>query len=212
MKEIWKDISGYESYYQISNLGRVKSLCRKVNCRNGTRIVNERIMKLKDLPLGYKQVGLSKNYSVTRFLVHRLVAEAFISNPNNFPCINHKDGNPSNNCVDNLEWCTYKYNSNYYLCKQKQSEFMKSRYANLDTLHKHIPHPRPVCQLDLNGNLIKIFNVLRDVRLDGFYIRNVRNCADCLGGKWNKTSRHGFSKTHKGYRWVWLTDYEKGVR
>lgn len=212
MGEIWKDIKNYEGYYQVSNFGNVRSVRRTVNCRNGKRTVYERFMKPNEMPLGYKQVGLSKECSTTRFFVHRLVAMAFIRNPNNFSCINHKDGNPANNCADNLEWCDHKYNSNYHLCKQKQSEFMKSRYADLSTLHKNIPHPRPVCQLGLDGKLIRVFNVLRDVQAEGFSIRNVRNCADCLGGKWNKPTKHGFSKTHRGYRWVWLEDYRKGVR
>ena len=212
MNEIWKDIKDYEGLYQISNLGRVKSLYRLVKCRGGSRSVPERILHQYHLTkIGYKTVTLSKQHCLTTVLVHRLVAEAFIPNPNNLPCINHKDADVSNNNVNNLEWCTYEYNSNYYICKQKQSIAMKQRYSDLATLHDNIPKPHPVCQLDLDGNLIKIYSVLREVEVQGFCIRNVRNCADCLGGKWNKPSHHGFSKTHKGYRWVWLEDYNKGV-
>ena len=107
MKEIYKDIKGYENLYQISNLGNVKSLGNG-NSNNS----KERILKPGNQK-NYKKVILSKNGNSKNFTVHRLVAEAFIPNPNNFPIINHKDENPSNNCVDNLEWCTTAYNNSY---------------------------------------------------------------------------------------------------
>ena len=106
MQEIWKDIEDYEGLYQVSNLGKVKSLPKLVNRKNNSKyLTNEKI--LKPLSFGYARVILSnKSYSV-----HRLVAEAFIPNPNNLPIINHKDGNKQNNCIDNLEWCDYSYNN-----------------------------------------------------------------------------------------------------
>ena len=110
MKEIWKDIEGYENIYQISNLGRVKSLPRKTGNQFGK---NERILKYFINTKGYFQVDLYKNNKCKRFLIHRLVAEAFLENPNNLPYINHKDENKQNNYIENLEWCTAKYNSNY---------------------------------------------------------------------------------------------------
>ena len=106
MEEIWKDIRDYENMYQISNLGRVKSL----NYNNTGR---EKIMKPSVDKDGYLFVRLCKNGKVKNFKVHRLVAQAFISNTNNYPQGNHKDENPSNNFVNNLEWCDAKYNSNY---------------------------------------------------------------------------------------------------
>ena len=213
MIEEWKDIKGYEGLYQVSNLGKVKSMYRLVRCRGGNRSVKERIIHQSYASkMGYRTVALSKNNCVTTILVHRLVAEAFIPNPDNLPCINHKDADVSNNIITNLEWCTHEYNSNYYICKQRQSVAMKQRYSDLTTLHKNIPKPHPVCQLDIHGNLVKIYPILREVESYGFCIRNVRNCADCLGGKWTKPSHHGFSKTHRGYRWVWLEDYNQGVR
>ena len=104
--EIWKDIEGYEGLYQVSNLGRVKSL-------NYHRTGKERIMKPQKTNWGYLFVGLCKDGKVKQPLVHRLVGQAFIENPNNLPCINHKDVNPENNCVENLEWCSYEYNNTY---------------------------------------------------------------------------------------------------
>lgn len=117
MEEIWKDIKGYEGLYQVSNLGRVKHLefARPNPLTGGVSITKERILKQRLTPFGYHAVLLSKNGKKQWHFVHRLVAEAFISNPDpdNLPIINHKDENKVNNCVDNLEWCDHLYNSNY---------------------------------------------------------------------------------------------------
>lgn len=101
MEEVWKDIEWHKGAYKISNLGRVYSVQRK-------KIKNTFIDKG-----GYVRVQLYHNYTQKRFLVHRLVAEAFIPNSNNYPQVNHIDENKLNNCVDNLEWCTNKYNCNF---------------------------------------------------------------------------------------------------
>ena len=106
MKETWKDIKGYEGLYQISNLGRVKSLKR-----NGT-IKQDRILKQYIDKYGYCYVGL-RNKNIKKFKIHRLVAESFIQNRCNLAQINHKDENKKNNKVENLEWCSAKYNINY---------------------------------------------------------------------------------------------------
>lgn len=100
MNEIWRDIKVYEGLYQVSSLGRVKSL--RTNKIKSNRITN-----------GYYYVSLWKDNTEKQLKVSRLVAEAFIPNPDNLPCVNHKDENKLNNTVENLEWCTYKYNSNY---------------------------------------------------------------------------------------------------
>ena len=115
--EIWKDIEGYEGLYQVSNLGRVKSL--KVS-----KIKSERIRKSYQQSSGYISIVLCKNGKVTNHKIHRLVANAFIDNPDNLPEINHKDENKANNCVDNLEWCDSSYNKNYGTRTEK---FIRSR-------------------------------------------------------------------------------------
>ena len=105
MKEVWKDIKGYEGFYQISNFGNVRSL-KKWSGIYKVYVDREKILKTTKFSNGYCFVSLkSKKYTV-----HRLVAEAFLENPNNYPIINHKDGNKQNNKIDNLEWCTYKHN------------------------------------------------------------------------------------------------------
>lgn len=112
-KEIWKDISGYEGLYQVSNLGRVKRLEWKRFSLGKWQTIKEKILKQTISTTGYWHISLNKNGKHYTYKVHRLVAEAFIPNPDNLPCINHKDNNPLNNNVKNLEWCTYKYNNNY---------------------------------------------------------------------------------------------------
>lgn len=99
MKEIWKNIMDFNGY-QVSNLGRIRSF-------KTYKVLKQKTYK------GYKSLCLYKYGKKYYRAVHRLVAEAFISNPKNLPCVNHKDENPSNNCVNNLEWCNYAYNINY---------------------------------------------------------------------------------------------------
>lgn len=115
--EIWKDIKNYEGKYQISNLGNVKSVYRKVNHRyrgkEKTTTIYEKILKKAVNKFGYEYVCLTVNNKGKKLKIHRLVAEAFIPNPLNKKTVNHIDGNKSNNCVDNLEWSTYLENQHH---------------------------------------------------------------------------------------------------
>lgn len=106
MVEVWKDIDVYEGLYQVSNLGNVKSL-------NYNHTSKERILKPGANTKGYLKVTLCKDRKVNDYSIQQLVADAFIPNPNGYSCVNHKDENKLNNCVDNLEWCSHKYNANY---------------------------------------------------------------------------------------------------
>lgn len=112
--ELWKPIVGFESFYEVSNTGKVRSFD---NYRNspicgGKRLVKGRILKYNYNNHGYCLVQLSNNKTKKKpFQVHRLVATAFCNNINGYPIVNHKDCNPKNNSFKNLEWCTYKYNS-----------------------------------------------------------------------------------------------------
>ena len=108
MVEVWKDIEGFEGLYRVSNLGNVEAL--------NFRGKGERKMLKKTLTAqGYEKVALKKR----PYLVHRLVAQAFIDNPENMPMINHKDEVKTNNCMTNLEWCDAKYNSNYGTARER---------------------------------------------------------------------------------------------
>jgi len=106
LNEEWRDIEGYEGLYQVSNYGRVRSFHR-----------GDSLLLLNTDRYGYPLAGLCKNGKRVSAKVHRLVAKAFIDNPNNSPCVNHKDENPLNNHIDNLEWCTQAYNIEYSLAK-----------------------------------------------------------------------------------------------
>ena len=117
--EIWKPIPRYETLYEISNNGVVKSLrtgAVKCSSNNGK----------------YKQVTLTKNGTSKTYKVHRLVAITFIPNPDNLPCVNHKDECPSNNNVNNLEWCTAKYNSNYGTRIERMAKNHHIKVASFD--------------------------------------------------------------------------------
>lgn len=108
--EKWKPVKGYEGLYEVSNCGNVKSLARRDRNNRG---VSERILRMAANTSGYNRVILAKDGTRKTCYVHRLVAEAFIPNGNELPMINHIDENKLNNRVENLEWCTAKYNSNY---------------------------------------------------------------------------------------------------
>ncbi len=103
--EIWKPIKGYEELYEISSFGRVRSL--NYYCKG-----KHEILKLSAKPNTYLKVALRKDGKVKYYRVHRLVAEAFLPNPNNLPQVNHKDGNKQSNVLSNIEWCSPKQNTN----------------------------------------------------------------------------------------------------
>lgn len=122
--EIWKDIEGYEKVYQVSNLGRVRSLDRIVNgkVKGFKNKVNGKILKNIKGKNGYYTVGLSLKGLVTNNYVHRLVATAFIPKLDNKPFVNHKDEDKTNNNVNNLEWITNKDNLNYGTARKRQAK------------------------------------------------------------------------------------------
>ena len=108
--QIWKDIEGYKGHYQISNYGNVRSLKKDAFLMKGAYLK------------GYKIISLWKNGTGKMFRVHRLVAAAFIPNPENKPCIDHIDGDRANNHADNLRWVTYLENNNNPITKKRLSE------------------------------------------------------------------------------------------
>lgn len=179
--EMWKDIKGYEGLYQVSNKGRVKSLTRRVRNKNGTSLMRGKIRTPNCRRDGYLQVGLSAKNKVIKHLIHRLVAEAFIPNPDNLPQVNHIDEDKTNNNVDNLEWCTHKYNSTYGTTNERQQITLnntpgarKRQQAGIERMKK------PVLQYSLDGEFIAEHESLSAAgRAVGGTFKNVRSC--CLG-------------------------------
>ena len=108
IEKIWKPIIGYENLYKINNYGEVLSLR------------SNKILKPNNNGIGYFIIQLCKNGKRKNYLIHRLVAEHFLDNPNNLPEVNHKDEDKSNNFVNNLEWCKHKYNMNYKQLQKRQ--------------------------------------------------------------------------------------------
>lgn len=108
--EVWKDVPGYEGLYKVSSYGKVMSLKKNLF---GKYVDCEKLLTPSEDKDGYLRLSLVKDKKEKKFMVHRLVAMAFIDNPENLPQINHKDEIKTNNSVDNLEWCTEEYNCNY---------------------------------------------------------------------------------------------------
>ena len=162
-----KPIKGFEGLYEVDDLGNVYSVRRN------------KIMSPVIINSGYYTVKLSKNKILTRYLIHRLVAQAFLDNPDNLPCVNHKDEDKTNNSVDNLEWCTYQYN-NSYNDKGKRISATKSI---------------PVYQFDLTGNLIKEWKSMKEAG-KSLGIDEANISAACSGKL----------KTYKGFIWKKITN------
>lgn len=175
--EEWKDVVGYEGIYQVSNLGRIKKLSRIHKDIIGRRQrENEKLKEFWENSDGYSVVQLSKENKGDTFRVHRLVAIAFIPNPLNLPQVNHKkEFEKDNNKVDNLEWCTGKYNCNYGTHIERVVEKISKK----------------VYQYDLQYNFIKEWKSASECGRNGFINSNI--CACC--------NNNGINKTHKGYIW-----------
>lgn len=120
MKEIWKPVIGFEGIYEVSNLGNIASLNYRGRNKRG-------LLKPKPHNGGYYRITLCKEKQKYDFLVHRLVADAFTPNPDNFPQVNHIDENKQNNIVSNLEWCTAKYNMNYGTMRERCASKVRGR-------------------------------------------------------------------------------------
>ena len=195
MKEIWKDIEGYEGLYQVSNLGNVKSLEKTSKNRWGQYCKNEKILKPLILTKGYLSVFLYTTTTKTNKKIHRLVAQAFLPNPDNLPQVNHKDEDKTNNVVwinedgsidyekKNLEWCTNEYNSNYGTRKKRVSIKLTNGKKS-----------KPVLQYDLKGNFIKEWPSVMEIKRQlGFSNGNI---AECCRGKYNNI--YGYIWRYKG--------------
>lgn len=176
--EIWKKIEGWGGAYEISNYGRVKSCMRLVRQKNGrVRKYKEKIMRCFLTPLNYVRLSLEKNGIKRKFSVHQLVGKAFIDNPKRYKQINHKDENPQNNTVDNLEWCNAKYNLNY---GTRIKRFIQTSTNNPK-------NSKPVLQYTFEGELIKEYpSIMETRRLYGNHVSEVclHKCMSVYGYYW----------------------------
>lgn len=151
-KEIWKPVVGYEGLYDVSSLGRVRSLGRVIVQKNGKRIkIRERILKPAIQNRGYEFVSLSNSLGLKLKLVHQLVGKAFIPNPDNKPFIDHINGNRRDNRVENLRWCTPKENNNFELARKHASDGLLGKTGRL------CPNSKKVNQYTLDGTFIRSY-------------------------------------------------------
>lgn len=131
--EHWRAVKGFEGYYEVSDLGNVRSVDREVLCKNGTsKFLKGHIMtQSTHYKNGYKSVILTVGCKQKRLLIHRIVAQAFLPNPENLPEINHIDENKANNCLSNLEWCNHEYNNRYGTKRERLSKRRNKKVRQL---------------------------------------------------------------------------------
>lgn len=179
--EEWRPIKGYEGLYEISNMGRVKRLGRKSITSSGkVRYLKEALRQPQKSKKGYMNVRLTNKGVYKSFIVHRLVAEAFIENPLNKPQVNHIDEDRSNNRVDNLEWVTCIENNNHGSRNEKISKIQR----------------KPVEGMSLKDKSTLKYKQLKDTSFDGFNHLMVSRCC------------RGIQYKHRGYIWRFLTEEE----
>lgn len=168
IKEIWKTIEGYENY-QVSSFGRVKSL----------KYDKERILKQEKINNGYCCVGLCKDGKKKRYLVHRLVASAFLDNPNNYPCVNHKNEVKTENCVSNLEFCSHTYNNNYGMHNERIAK----------------AHQKPIACYNKKGDLVALYTSIKQAS----ELLNINHCniSSCCKGKYKSCGGYIFKYIKK---------------
>ncbi|MGM8137504.1 NUMOD4 domain-containing protein [Enterococcus italicus] len=169
--KMWKDIIGYEGLYEVSSCGEVRN------------VRTDKLLKLSMGTCGYYRVNLRKNLKPRTFLVHRLVAEAFLDNADGKPQVNHIDENKTNNSVENLEWCTSKHNANHGTRIERCHGVRRNNTRNT----------RPVKGIRIVDDQLIFFPSANEAGRNGFDKSSVINCCNGKRGV----------KSHKGYRWMY---------
>lgn len=177
MEEIWKEVPLYKGILSVSNTGKVKRLNYKNSGKD--RDLSIQVKKNQVCCISVLIDGRCRTLSV-----HRLVAITFLPNPNNYPCVNHKDENRLNNNVDNLEWCSYEYNNNYMTRNRRISESKINGKKS-----------KAVLQFDKEGNLIKEWPSTREVERQLGFKQN--GIAACARGKAHYNTAYGFIWKYK---------------
>jgi hypothetical protein len=189
--EEWRDVVGYEGYYIVSNLGRIATIRGSYEyTKNGKTFIKNWPRHICSTSIApsthYERMTFKVNYKHNTQLVHRVVAEAFLPNPNNFTCIDHIDDDPSNNRADNLQWCDYHINNS------------KPRHRELGSIAKRgrvDPNRKPLITFK-DRQLYKIYNSMYEASLDGHLNSAILRVL------------RGELKTHHGLQWMYLSDYE----
>jgi hypothetical protein len=191
--EIWKSVVGYEDSYMVSNYGRVISIKTEcLNVRNGKTFIRHfkpYICKIQfeGGNTDYGLISLTSQGKRKTYSIHRIVATAFIPNPNNYPCVDHIDDNPKNNKADNLQWCSYHINNS-------KEHRITSDFAARKGKSKPSYIKKPIVAIQ-DGIVVKTYPSMWEATLDGY-------SSNCM----LKVIR-GQQKEHKGLKWMYLSDY-----
>ena len=182
--EVWKDVAGYEGVYQVSNKGNVRSVARKDSIG---RKCGGRMLKPGYDKDGYLRVNIYKNGKQKTRFIHRLVAGAFVPNPNGYSEINHRDENKVNNYANNLEWCTREYNNNHGTRSERSSQARSKK----------------VKAINIETNEVITFNSTVEAGCKGYDQGGVaKACRGVYKGRAGKLVG-GDGRTYKGYRWFY---------
>lgn len=192
MEEIWKTIEDYPNY-MVSNMGRVKRLSTGYYRRT------EKILKPQLQNNGYLHIKLSQKDKTKCILVHRLIAQVFIPNPNNLPQVNHINEDKTDNRVENLEWCDRKYNINYGngISKRVKTNKENGTYKKVGEINSKI-RSKSILQFSKDNSFIRKWDSIIDVQRELGY--DNRQICSCLKNR---------QKTAKGFKWVYADDYER---
>ena len=175
--EVWRPVRDFEGLYEVSNLARVRSVERYVQFGRSQRFIESHVLTQQPMPTGYLTVSLKDKKRKVSRTVHRIVAEAFVPNPNNLKDVNHKDEDKTNNLPSNLEWCDRKYNINYGTGKYRKTESYR----------------KPIEQLTIDGQHVAYFESARQAARVTDYKQS--RLWEALSGK---------RQTAYGYRWRYI--------
>lgn len=192
--EMWKPVVGYEGLYEVSNLGNVRSLDRYVRGKHEgfQSFIQGKQLKPILSCYGYLRVNLCNSNGRKAKFVHQLVCLAFLENPNNYGQINHKDENPTNNNLENLEWCDAKYNANYGTKSERISLALTGKKKNFseEGLRRiKLKNSKPIIGINMSTGEETNFSSILSTKQSGFCPHGV---SGCLSGK---------RETYKGYSW-----------
>ena len=192
---LWKDVVGFEGLYIVSNLGEIRSVDHYVRCNDGKRLVRGRTLKPCDRGNGYPFVTMGKDGKQYNMSVHRVVAIAFLPNPNNLPEVNHKDANTFNYSLDNLEWCDRKYNVNYGTAQARHSVTASDSFKRTGYYQQILEGFlwKAVAKCGTDGNEIERYKSIKEAsEKTGVFQGDISRCCK------------GIRKTCGGFKWMYI--------